>query len=86
MSARPAKAAEIAKEFGFTSRYWIKLAAAGKIPGARQPSGPGGSWVFDMREFRLWWASREPIPTRKDMVGPHSKRRQGIPEVARNAI
>jgi hypothetical protein len=54
MSELPAQSAEIAKEYGFSSRYWIKLAAAGGIPGAWQPSGPGGSWVFDRREFRLW--------------------------------
>jgi hypothetical protein len=40
MSA-PIKAAEIAREYGFSTRYWTKLAAAGKIPGATQPSGPG---------------------------------------------
>jgi hypothetical protein len=49
---------EIAERFGFTSRYWRQLAAAGRIPGARQ-IGPKGHWLFDLDEFVRWWHSRE---------------------------
>src|ERR1700730_15248000 len=48
------RASEIARAYGFTSRYWIRLAAAGKIPGAWQPSGPGGGWLFDQAQFVAW--------------------------------
>jgi integrase len=48
------RASEIARAYGFTSRYWIRLAAAGKVPGAWQPSGPGGGWLFDHAEFAAW--------------------------------
>lgn len=48
------KAAAIVAEFGFTARHWIRLAAKGKIPGARQPSGPNGCWTFDLTAFRRW--------------------------------
>lgn len=47
---------QIAAEYGFSSRYWIKQAAAGKVPGARQPSGPGGQWLFDHADFTLYWS------------------------------
>jgi len=49
------RASEIAARYGFTPRYWIKRAAAGKIPGARQPSGPRGGWLFDGDLFETWW-------------------------------
>jgi hypothetical protein len=52
------RASEIARMHGFTSRYWTRMAAAGRIPGARQPSGIGGAWVFDARQFAAWWESR----------------------------
>ena len=48
------KASFLVQEYGFTARYWIRLAAQGKIPGARQPSGPGGCWSFDLAAFRRW--------------------------------
>lgn len=53
-----ATAAEISREYGFTSRHWIRLAAQGRIPGAYQPSGEGGRWVFERVAFRRWWESR----------------------------
>jgi hypothetical protein len=53
-----AKAVEIAQEYGFSTRYWIKLAANGRIPGAKQPAGKGGCWVFDRVVFRRWWNSQ----------------------------
>jgi hypothetical protein len=45
------RASEISRQYGFTSRYWIRMAAAGRVPGARQPSGVGGAWLFDARLF-----------------------------------
>jgi len=48
------KATDLADRYGFTARYWIKLAAAGRVPGAWQPSGPGGAWLFDEAQFAAW--------------------------------
>src|SRR5262245_23303425 len=48
------RASEIAGRYGLSSRYWIKMAAAGRIPGAWQPSGPGGAWLFDKAQFVHW--------------------------------
>lgn len=45
----------LAKRYGFSARHWTSLAAAGKLPGAYQPSGTGGKWVFDEAAFRRWW-------------------------------
>jgi hypothetical protein len=42
---------DLVRLYGFSKRYWIKAAAAGKIPGARQPSGQNGHWSFDAAEF-----------------------------------
>lgn len=47
----------LAKRYGFSSRHWTSLAAAGKLPGAYQPSGTGGKWVFDEAAFRRWWGT-----------------------------
>lgn len=35
------------------------MAAAGKIPGARQPSGTGGHWTFDAKELSAWWREQK---------------------------
>lgn len=37
--------------YGFTPRYWVRLARTGKIRGARQPSGYRGGWTFDRDKF-----------------------------------
>jgi hypothetical protein len=64
LASKPMKAAEIARDFGFTARYWIKQAASGKVPGAWQPSGPGGAWLFDHAEFVAWRkASKREVAT-----------------------
>ena len=55
MASRPVAAKHLVEEFGFTSRHWIRMAAAGRVPGARQPFGPGSSWVFDLPAVRRWW-------------------------------
>src|SRR6266436_6143047 len=52
-------ATQVAQEHGFTPRHWTRQAAAGKIPGARQPSGPGGQWLFDAAMLRRWWETRK---------------------------
>jgi hypothetical protein len=52
-------AAEVARTFGLTQRHWTRLAASGKVPGARQPAGPSGKWLFDAAVFERWWKSRE---------------------------
>src|SRR4051794_33481884 len=52
-------ASELAREYGFTPRQWTRLAATGKIPGAPQPSGAGGQWLFDAAVFRRWWEARK---------------------------
>jgi hypothetical protein len=51
--------ADLASEYGFTARHWTRLAAEGKIPGARQPCGANGKWLFDTVVFQRWWKSRE---------------------------
>jgi hypothetical protein len=40
-------APDLAREYGFTARHWTRLAAAGRVPGARQPAGPNGQWLFE---------------------------------------
>src|SRR6185503_12214974 len=52
-------ATQLSKEYGFTPRHWARLAASGKVPGARQPAGPNGQWMFDPVAFKRWWDSRE---------------------------
>src|SRR5690606_23944920 len=57
MSSRPVSASQIASEFGFTARHWIRQAANGRVPGAYQPSGPKGHWLFDRAVFEKWYRS-----------------------------
>lgn len=52
-------ASQIAQEFGFSARHWTRAASAGKVPGACQPSGPGGHWLFDVALFRRWWTAKQ---------------------------
>src|SRR5690606_29958482 len=47
-------ASEIANHFGMTQRYWTKMASEGKVPGAWQPSGEKGKWLFDLQAVRQW--------------------------------
>ena len=49
------RTADLVVRYGFTARHWTKLAAQGRIPGARQPCGPRGHWSFDARLFAEWW-------------------------------
>lgn len=57
--AKHVPARVIANEFGMTPRHWTRMAASGKIPGAWQPSGEGGTWLFDIEAFRRWRASTQ---------------------------
>src|SRR6266700_3788350 len=52
-------ATDLASHYGFTPRYWVRLAAEGKIPGAHQPSGAQGHWLFDPVTFKRWWATTQ---------------------------
>ena len=49
------RTADLVARYGFTERHWRKLAAEGRIPGATQPCGSRGHWVFDARLFAAWW-------------------------------
>ncbi len=49
----------LAAQTGMSARYFRNLAAQGKLPGAVQPSGPGGAWRFDLQQFNRWWKSKE---------------------------
>src|SRR5206468_785392 len=53
------RASDLARRYGFTARYWVKLAADGRIPGARQPFGPRGTWLFDGAAIAKWWDARQ---------------------------
>lgn len=53
------RASDLAKRYGFTSRYWIRQAAEGKLPGAMQPSGAKGHWLFERTAIERWWKSRQ---------------------------
>lgn len=55
-------ASQLAERYGFTARHWTRQAAAGNIPGAYQPSGNHGHWLFDLAVFQRW-ASANGIPT-----------------------
>jgi len=50
-------AREISDTYGFSPRHWTKMANAGKLPGAYQPSGTGGKWMFAESMFRRWWSN-----------------------------
>lgn len=50
-------ASQISRQYGMSARYWTRMAAQGKIPGAWQPSGERGQWLFDEDAFRRWKAS-----------------------------
>ena len=48
------RASDISRQYGLTARHWIRLAAAGKVPGAWQPAGEKGAWLFDAEQFAQW--------------------------------
>ena len=56
---KPLSAQQVADAHGFTARHWIRLAAAGRIPGVCQPTGPKGRWMFDARVFKTWWDGQQ---------------------------
>ena len=59
---RHVSAGHLAVRTGLTARWFTGAACEGRIPGAVQPSGPGGAWRFDEVRFWRWWneRSREP--------------------------
>lgn len=63
MRSRYISTAELAATIGFSARWLTARAAAGEIPGARQPAGPRGKWVFDEAQFWRWWETRGAKPT-----------------------
>ncbi len=69
-------AARLVEEFGFTERHWIRMAAAGRVPGARQPFGPRSSWVFDLTAVRRWWESTLKTAPEQPMPAVVGKRRR----------
>ncbi len=75
MVRRHVSAAHLAAWTGLTARYFTGRACEGKIPGAVQPSGPGGAWRFDEARFWVWWKEREREPwqpsTRGGTFGGH---------------
>jgi hypothetical protein len=54
MSRANVTAAELAIHYGMTPRYWTRMAAEGKVPGAWQPSGGKGKWLFDRAAVERW--------------------------------
>src|SRR5215831_1539195 len=50
---------EVVALYGFTARHWRRQAAAGRVPGARQPFGPRGHWTFDADELRKFFTLRK---------------------------
>jgi hypothetical protein len=49
---------DLAVEFGMTPRYWTRMASEGKVPGAWQPSGSRGKWLFDKAAVERWQRSK----------------------------
>lgn len=54
MTAKNLTAADLSERFGMSPRYWTRLAQQGKLPGAWQPSGEKGQWLFDEDAFQRW--------------------------------
>ena len=71
-------ASRISDEFGFTPRYWTRMAAQGKIPGAWQPSGPGGAWLFNLPMMRHWKADQTAAVSRQANWTPPTRQYQKI--------
>lgn len=71
-------AARLVEEFGFTERHWIRMAAAGRVPGARQPFGPRSRWVFDLTAVRRWWEASLRTATAWPTATPVGKRGSGV--------
>ena len=61
-ASRHVSASHLAARTGLTARWFTGAACEGKIPGAVQPSGPGGAWRFDAAKFWRWWNERNREP------------------------
>jgi len=56
---RALTASDLAIQYGMTPRYWTRMACEGKVPGAWQPSGGRGKWLFDAVAIQRWHRSRQ---------------------------
>ena len=56
------KAAKYVSAACLSERWFTGQACEGKIPGAVQPAGPGGAWLFDEDQFWRWWSERGRAP------------------------
>ncbi len=56
--SRHVSATHLAARTGLTARWFTAQACEGRIPGAVQPSGPGGAWRFNEARFWVWWNER----------------------------
>lgn len=63
---RAMTATDIAAVHGMTPRHWTRLAAQGRIPGAWQPGGAGGKWLFDREPFETWLLSQITDPAARE--------------------
>lgn len=54
MDRKIVSATYLAELTGTTARHWQKLAADKKLPFAKQPSGAGTAWYFELAGFELW--------------------------------
>ncbi len=61
-SPKYVSAAYLAERTSLTTHWFTRQACEGKIPGAVQPSGPGGTWRFDEAQFWRWWDERKREP------------------------
>ncbi len=61
-SLKYVSATYLAERTSLTTRWFTKQACEGKIPGAVQPNGPGGTWRFDEDQFWRWWGEKERKP------------------------
>ena len=72
MPPRHVSAAHLAQQTGLTTRWFTAAACEGRIPGAVQPSGPGGAWRFDEARFWVWWKERERQPWQPSTNGENN--------------
>ncbi len=61
-SPKYVSAAYLSERTSLTARWFTGQACEGRIPGAVQPAGPGGTWRFDEDQFWRWWGEKERTP------------------------
>ncbi len=67
------RAKELAENTGPTARYFAALACQNQVPGAHQPTGSGGAWLFDAQKFWEWFRTSERNPVRLSTIGAASE-------------